>query len=129
MNILYKWLEIFVGRSLAVFAYCILGTELLNGRLIHSSFVLITYIYLLFNVCIRLPTILFITFLKAVNVHSKNSKIKKLKIKQKNKLKNKSVLSCPGWCSSVDWVQAANQRVAGSIPSQGTCLRCRPGTQ
>ena len=25
---------------------------------------------------------------------------------------------CPGWCSSVDWVWAANQRVAGSIPSR-----------
>ena len=23
----------------------------------------------------------------------------------------------------------ANQRVAGSIPSQGTCLGCRPGPQ
>ena len=24
----------------------------------------------------------------------------------------------PGWCSSVDWVRTANQRVAGSIPRQ-----------
>ena len=30
----------------------------------------------------------------------------------------------PGWCSSVDWVQAANKGVTGSIPSQGTCLDC-----
>ena len=29
------------------------------------------------------------------------------------------------------WIecQTANQRVAGSIPSQGTCLGCRPGPQ
>ena len=27
----------------------------------------------------------------------------------------------PGWCGSVDWVQAANRMVAGLIPSQGTC--------
>ena len=32
----------------------------------------------------------------------------------------------PDWCSSMDWARAANQRVAGSIPSQGTCLGCRP---
>ena len=36
---------------------------------------------------------------------------------------------CPGWCGSVDWVQAVNQRVASSIPCQGTCLGCRPGPQ
>ena len=35
----------------------------------------------------------------------------------------------PGWCSSVDWVWAVKQRVAGSIPSQGTCLGCGPGPQ
>ena len=35
----------------------------------------------------------------------------------------------PGWCSSVDLAWAANQRVAGLIPSQGTCLGCRPGPQ
>ena len=29
------------------------------------------------------------------------------------------------------WIEhgTANQRVAGSIPSQGTCLGCRPGPQ
>ena len=29
------------------------------------------------------------------------------------------------------WIehQPVNQRVAGSIPSQGTCLGCRPGPQ
>ena len=29
------------------------------------------------------------------------------------------------------WIecQPANQRVAGLIPNQGTCLGCRPGTQ
>ena len=29
------------------------------------------------------------------------------------------------------WIecQPANQRVSGSIPSQGTCLGCRPGPQ
>ena len=32
----------------------------------------------------------------------------------------------PDWCSSVDWGWAVNQRVASSIPSQGTCLCCRP---
>ena len=42
--------------------------------------------------------------------------------KKKNKVQ-------PGWCSSVDWVQVVNQRVASSIPSQGTCLGCRPGPQ
>ena len=35
----------------------------------------------------------------------------------------------PGWCSSVDWAQVANQRVAGSIPNRGTCLGCGPGPQ
>ena len=35
----------------------------------------------------------------------------------------------PDWCSSVDWVQDVNQRVASSIPSQGTCPGCRPGPQ
>ena len=33
----------------------------------------------------------------------------------------------PGWSTSVDWAWAANQRVAGLIPSQGTWLGCRPG--
>ena len=37
--------------------------------------------------------------------------------------------SHPDWCSSVDWVWAANQRVTGLIPSQGTRLGCRPGPQ
>ena len=29
----------------------------------------------------------------------------------------------------MDWVQAMNQMVAGSIPSQGTYLGCGPGPQ
>ena len=41
----------------------------------------------------------------------------------------KKLCYSPGWCSSVDWAQAANQRVTGSIPSQGTCLGCGPGPQ
>ena len=35
----------------------------------------------------------------------------------------------PGWRGSVDWAQAANQRVVGLIPGQGTCLGCGPGPQ
>ena len=35
----------------------------------------------------------------------------------------------PGWCSSVDCARTVNQGVASSIPSQGTCLGCRPGPQ
>ena len=35
----------------------------------------------------------------------------------------------PGWCSSVDWVRAANQRAAVLIPRQGMCLGCRRGPQ
>ena len=35
----------------------------------------------------------------------------------------------PGWYSSVDSAWAVNQRAAGSIPSQGTCLGCSPGPQ
>ena len=34
-----------------------------------------------------------------------------------------------GWCSSVHWAWAVNQRVSGLIPSQGTCLGCRPVSQ
>ena len=33
-------------------------------------------------------------------------------------------LISPGWCGSVDWVVAENQKIIGSIPSQGTCLGC-----
>ena len=29
---------------------------------------------------------------------------------------------CPDWCGSVVECQPMNQRVAGSIPSQGACL-------
>ena len=39
----------------------------------------------------------------------------------------KSFPRSPGWCSSVDWVWAVNQRVTGLILSQGTCLGCGPG--
>ena len=35
----------------------------------------------------------------------------------------------PGWCGSVDWAWPADQRVSSSIPSQGTCLGCKPGSQ
>ena len=28
----------------------------------------------------------------------------------------------PGWCGSMDWAPACQQRVTGSIPSQGPCL-------
>ena len=44
-------------------------------------------------------------------------------------LYGKILILAPGWCSSVDWAWAMNQRVAGSIPSQGTCLGCGPGPQ
>ena len=27
------------------------------------------------------------------------------------------------------WIEHVNQKVSSSIPSQGTCLACRPGTQ
>ena len=33
----------------------------------------------------------------------------------------------PSWCSSVDWTWAANQRISGSIPSQGAYQPCGPG--
>ena len=33
---------------------------------------------------------------------------------------------CPGWCSSIEH-GPVKQRVATSIPSQGTCLGYRPG--
>ena len=38
--------------------------------------------------------------------------------------KKKKKQPSPGWCGSVDWVPPINQRVAGSIPSRGTCLGC-----
>ena len=41
----------------------------------------------------------------------------------------KSCLYIPGWCGSWIECQPANQRAAGSIPSQGTCLGCGPGPQ
>ena len=44
----------------------------------------------------------------------------------KGENKNKA---SPGWCSSRDWAQSANQRVTGLIPSQGICLGCGPGSQ
>ena len=33
----------------------------------------------------------------------------------------------PGWCGSGTECQPANQRVAGLIPSRGTCLGCVTG--
>ena len=38
---------------------------------------------------------------------------------------NSKAIKCPDWCSSVDWAWTVNQRVASSVPSQGTCLGCR----
>ena len=38
----------------------------------------------------------------------------------------KERINSPGWCGSVDWVAPGHQRVASLIPSQGTCLGCRP---
>ena len=47
--------------------------------------------------------------------------------KKTNSMKHDSLKtkSSPGWCGSVVECQAANQRVTGSIPSQGACLGCR----
>ena len=56
--------------------------------------------------------------------HSQQKKKKREKT-ETHSLKNKK--SGPGWCTSVSWTQAGNQRVASSIPSQGTCLGCGPG--
>ena len=49
--------------------------------------------------------------------------IKKLKITLKNK-----VFALAG---VAQWIERrpVNHRVTGSIPSQGTCLGCRPGPQ
>ena len=33
------------------------------------------------------------------------------------------------WLSGLSASQPANRKVAGSIPSQGTCLGCWPGSQ
>ena len=52
-----------------------------------------------------------------INIQSEPNEEKRI---QKNE-------ESPGWCSSVDWVQTAKQRIAGSIPSQGTCLGCELG--
>ena len=41
----------------------------------------------------------------------------------------KSVWHSPGCCGSMDWVLAWEPKGTGSIPSQGTCLGCRPGPQ
>ena len=38
-------------------------------------------------------------------------------------------VSCPGWRGSVVEHGPANQMVASSVPSQGTCLGWRPGPQ
>ena len=40
----------------------------------------------------------------------------------------KITLICADWCGSVDWVPICG-KVAGSIPSQGTCLGFGPGPQ
>ena len=42
-------------------------------------------------------------------------------------LSNKKEQTSHGWWSSVIEHGYANQRVAGLIPSQGTCLGCEPG--
>ena len=51
-----------------------------------------------------------------------NAKEFRKKIKKKNKALAAGV---------AQWIDCgpANQRVTGSIPSQGTCLGCRPGLQ
>ena len=72
-------------------------------------------------------------YFKKINKRDKlleNLIAKKKKKREKTEthsLKNKK--SSPGWCTSVSWTQAGNQRVASSIPSQGTCLGCGPGPQ
>ena len=47
--------------------------------------------------------------------------------KTKNKQTKKN---SPGWCVA-QWTegQPVNQRVTSSIPSQGTCVGCGPGSQ
>ena len=53
-------------------------------------------------------------------------------MKQLTKLKNLFIKGESQALADVaQWIecQPANQRVAGSIPSQGTCLGCRPGPQ
>ena len=44
---------------------------------------------------------------------------------QMNKQKPSALAGVAQWIDS----QPVNHRVAGSIPSQGTCLGCRPGLQ
>ena len=45
-------------------------------------------------------------------------------------VKFKNIISfCPGWCSSVDWVQACEQKGPSVQFCQGTCLGCGPGPQ
>ena len=46
-----------------------------------------------------------------------------------NKAHGSFIKNCHSWCSSVDWVWAVKQRVAASIPSEGTCRGCGPGPQ
>ena len=46
-------------------------------------------------------------------------------IKKKEKKRNKALAGVAQWFEC----QPADQKVAGSIPNQGTCLGCRPGPQ
>ena len=50
-------------------------------------------------------------------------------LKFKKKIWNRNVYF--PLASVAQWIerQPVNQRITGSIPSQGTCLGCRPGTQ
>ena len=52
---------------------------------------------------------------------------KTLLTKRLSHVEVKDLCLCPGWCGSVIEHWLMNQRVASSIPSQGTCLGCGPG--
>ena len=41
----------------------------------------------------------------------------------------KEVRRSPGWWGSNDWLQAWEQKNLSPIPSEGTCLGCKPGPQ
>ena len=40
----------------------------------------------------------------------------------------KHISGCPDWCGSVGWVLSIDQKIASSIPGQGMCLGCGPGS-
>ena len=49
--------------------------------------------------------------------------------KNSNLCSLKVCVFCPGWCHLVVECWPMNEKGAGSIPSQGTYLGCRPGPQ